>query len=70
MSFPFQNPPNQGPLPMRAQPAGGGPEDAPCTRCGHRARSHRNSASCAARGHWWRRCRCTGYTGFDSAEPA
>jgi hypothetical protein len=31
---------------------------------------HHDSGSCSARGLWWRRCRCSGYTGFDSAEPA
>jgi hypothetical protein len=37
-----------------------------CTRCGHSARSHRDSSSCSHRGRWWRRCQCGGYTGFDS----
>ena len=32
--------------------------------------AHADSASCSARGRWWRRCRCSGYTGFDAADPA
>ncbi len=39
-----------------------------CTCCGHSARTHLNSTSCSARRRWWRRCLCTGYTGFDSVE--
>ena len=68
MSFPFpQNPPHVGPVPRKPDPASSGAEAAPCTRCGHRAREHHDSASCSARGRWLRRCQCSGYTGFDSA---
>jgi hypothetical protein len=71
MSFPFpQNPPNFGPLPSGPGPDYSGPGTAPCTRCGHRVRSHHDSSSCSARSRWWRRCQCSGYTGFDSASPA
>jgi hypothetical protein len=71
MSVPFPpNPPNQGPLPLGPRSEYGGPEAVPCTRCGHRARSHPDSGSCSARGRWWRRCQCSGYTGFDTADPA
>ncbi len=53
--------------------AGPGPEHSGtdailCTRCGHGARSHRDSSSCSHRSRWWRRCPCSGYTGFDSAD--
>jgi hypothetical protein len=62
------NTPNQGgPLPLQHHHDSGGPEDAPCTRCGHRALSHAHSGTCSVRGRWWRRCPCSGYTGFDSA---
>jgi hypothetical protein len=43
-----------------------GPDAVLCTRCGHSARSHPDSKSCSHRGRWWRRCRCSGYTGLDS----
>jgi len=39
-----------------------------CTCCGHSARSHPDSSSCSHRVRRWRRCRCTGYTGFDSVD--
>ena len=39
-----------------------------CTCCGHSAGKHPDSTSCSARRRWWRRCLCTGYTGFDSVE--
>jgi len=45
-----------------------GPETILCTRCGHSARSHPDSSSCSHRVRWWRRCLCTGYTGFDSPD--
>lgn len=47
-------------------PGAGGPEAAPCARCGHRADSHLHPGSCSVRGRWWRRCRCSGYTRSDS----
>jgi hypothetical protein len=46
-----------------------GSEATPCTRCGHRDRSHPDSTSCSARGRWLRRCQCTGYIGFDADDP-
>ena len=49
-------------------PGHSGPETILCIRCGHSARSHPDSSSCSHRGLWWRRCRCSGYTGFDSAD--
>jgi hypothetical protein len=49
-------------------PEHSGPETVLCTCCGHSARSHRDSSSCSHRGRWWRRCLCTGYTGFDSVD--
>jgi hypothetical protein len=45
-----------------------GPETMLCTCCGHSARSHPDSTSCSHRGRWWRRCMCSGYTGFDSVD--
>jgi hypothetical protein len=41
----------------------------PCARCGHCADSHLNHSSCSARGHWWRRCRCSYYIPLYSATP-
>jgi hypothetical protein len=49
-------------------PERGGPETVLCIHCGHSARSHPDSSSCSHRGRWWRRCRCSGYTGFDSTD--
>jgi hypothetical protein len=70
MSFP-PNPGNIGPPPPGPHPfEHSGPEAAPCMRCGHRARLHLDSGACSARGRWWRRCQCEGYTGFDAADPA
>jgi len=68
MSFPNTSGPFQ-PPPRQERPEHSGPEAAPCRRCGHRARSHPDSDYCVARGRWWRRCQCTGYTGFDAADP-
>jgi hypothetical protein len=70
MSYVPPNPPNFGPPPPGPHASHSGPEAAPCTRCGHRDRSHPDSRSCAARGRWWRRCQCTGYSGFDAVYPA
>jgi hypothetical protein len=70
MTIPFPpNPPSQGPLPRPGPDPRAGPEAAPCVSCGHRARLHRGSGSCSARGRWWKRCQCSGYTGFDTAAP-
>jgi len=53
---------------LPSEPRSGGPEDASCGRCGHHARRHRRPDSSSARS-WLRRCRCSGYTGLDSAAP-
>ncbi len=39
----------------------------PCERCLHRASAHHGATSCSVRGRWRRRCQCSGYTRFDSA---
>jgi hypothetical protein len=46
-----------------------GPGAAVCARCDHRARFHVRSGRCKARGRLWQRCKCTGFTGFDSSAP-
>ncbi len=70
MSMPIPpNPPNFGPPRPGPQPDHTGPEAVPCTRCGHRARSHLDAGSCSGRGRWLRHCQCSGYTGFDAADP-
>ena len=70
MTVPFPpNPPNQGPLPLHRPDPRSGPEAAACARCGHRARLHRGSGSCSARGRWWRRCQSQGFTGLDTTPP-
>jgi hypothetical protein len=40
-----------------------------CGRCGHHADAHYDGFGCSVRGHWWRRCRCSGYIRFDSTAP-
>ncbi len=71
MTYVPPNPPDFGPPPPGPRPfAHSGPETAPCTRCGHRARVHLDSDSCSGRVRWWRHCQCSGYTGFDVADPA
>ena len=40
-----------------------------CGRCLHRAGEHHNATSCSVRGRWLRRCKCSGYTRFDSTTP-
>ncbi len=53
------NTPNWQPVPAAPAAQGGVP---PCGRCTHRASAHHDPVSCSARGRWWRRCRCSGYT--------
>jgi hypothetical protein len=45
-----------------------GQEAAVCANCDHRARFH-GPGRCKARGRLWQRCKCTGFTGFDSSAP-
>jgi hypothetical protein len=69
MSMPFPpNPGNLGPPPGWPRYEDNEPEAMKCVHCGHSAGSHHDSVSCSARGRWWRRCRCSGYTGFDAAD--
>jgi len=63
------NPRDPGPPPPGLSPDYSDPTAVPCTRCGHRAGSHRAPGPCRARARWWRRCPCPGYLGFDSADP-
>ena len=58
--------PREAQLAVGRGPEHGGPENLLCTCCGHSALSHPDSSSCSHRVRRWRRCRCTGYTGFDS----
>jgi hypothetical protein len=63
------NPQNLGPPPPGPQFDHTGSDAPPCTRCGHRDRSHLHAGRCSARGRWWRRCKCTGYIESDMVDP-